>query len=253
MAFASDADACHPAGLPFHLHGSGAHRMLSGSAEFVLDAPAAEQLLLFAADEGGVPVVVSVPTHAVGIARTTQPVLDRSRAFGRVVAEELTVPANSIHRFTDDPGTAVRRIRDRAAVLIACDSIGLGEAMLAATVSYAGTRSQFGRPIGSFQAVKHACADMLVQLTVTRHLVDAAVRGVVANGPESEVAVAMAKSHACATAVDIAGKAMQLHGGYGYTWESGIHRYLERATLNRALYGSPRDYRRRIADRYSRS
>ncbi|MFD0364631.1 acyl-CoA dehydrogenase family protein [Nocardia sp. GCM10030253] len=250
VAFTGDADACRSVGAPFRLRHSGSRRVLSGSAEFVLDAPLADHLLLFATDEDGLPAVVSLAARTAGTVHTAQPLLDRTRTFGAVVADELTVAPASIHRLAGAPAVAVQRLHDRAAVLIACDSLGLSEGILAATVAYAGTRTQFGRPIGSFQAVKHACADMLVRLTVSRHLVDAAVRRVAANHPEAGIAVAMAKSHACAAAVDIAGKAMQLHGGYGYTWDSGIHRYLERATLNRALYGTPAAHRRRVSGRY---
>jgi alkylation response protein AidB-like acyl-CoA dehydrogenase len=132
-------------------------------------------------------------------------------------------------------------------VAVACDSLGLSEAMLAATVAYAKVRQQFGRPIGSFQAVKHACADMLVSISVSRQLVGAAVQAIVDDRPDADVAAAMAKSYACGSAVDIAGKAMQLHGGIGYTWESGIHRYLKRALLNRSLFGSSRAHRGRVA------
>jgi alkylation response protein AidB-like acyl-CoA dehydrogenase len=122
--------------------------------------------------------------------------------------------------------------------------------MLSATVGYAKVREQFGRPIGSFQAVKHACADMLVAVSVSRQLVGAAVQAIAEDHPDADVAAAMAKSHACASAVDIAGKAMQLHGGIGYTWESGIHVYLKRAALNRSLFGSPAAHRRYLAQRY---
>jgi alkylation response protein AidB-like acyl-CoA dehydrogenase len=147
----------------------------------------------------------------------------------------------------------VRRLLDRAAVAVACDSLGLSEAMLAATVNYAQVREQFGRPIGSFQAVKHACADMLVRNCVARRLVTDAVARLAVPGhdPETTVAASMAKSYACGAAVDVAGKAMQLHGGLGYTWESGIHVYLKRAALNRALFGSPAAHRRRLAARYA--
>ena len=130
----------------------------------------------------------------------------------------------------------------RAAVAVACDSLGLCEGMLTATVEYATVRQQFGRPIGSFQAVKHACADMLVTVSVARQLIGTAVESLALDGQDGEavqVAAAMAKSYACAAAVDVVGKAMQLHGGIGYTWESGVHVYLKRALLNRALYGSP--------------
>ena len=153
-------------------------------------------------------------------------------------------------RFDGEPEAAVARLMDRAATAVACDSLGLSEAMLSATVAYAKVRHQFGRPIGSFQAVKHACADMLVATSVSRRLVDTAVAAVAQNRPDAAAAVSMAKSYACGAAVDVVGKAMQLHGGIGYTWESGIHVYLKRAVLNRSLFGSPAEHRRRLAKRY---
>jgi alkylation response protein AidB-like acyl-CoA dehydrogenase len=140
---------------------------------------------------------------------------------------------------------------DRAAVAVACDSLGLMEQMLDRTVAYAKVRQQFGRPIGSFQAVQHACADMLVQVSVCRELTEAAVAAVAAGDPDAWVAASMAKSHVTAAAVGVAGKAMQLHGGMGYTWESGIHAYLKRAALNRELFGGPARHRRRLASRYA--
>jgi alkylation response protein AidB-like acyl-CoA dehydrogenase len=122
--------------------------------------------------------------------------------------------------------------------------------MLDATVAYAKVRHQFGRPIGSFQAVKHACADMLVQVAVSRELAAAAVGQLAAEDPGATVASSMAKSYATSAAVDVVGRAMQLHGGMGYTWESGVHVYLKRAALNRSLFGSPAAHRRRVAGRY---
>jgi alkylation response protein AidB-like acyl-CoA dehydrogenase len=211
---------------------------VSGLAEFVPDAEGAEVVLLLADDDGR-PVVVTTS----GATITPQPVLDDTRALATVTAEGTAVAQS--WPLTADPGS----LRDRGAIAIACDSLGVGEAMLAATVDYARVREQFGRPIGSFQAVKHACADMLVQLSVARHLVDAAV-GTLAEGGDAGVAAAMAKSYACSAAVEVAGTAMQLHGGIGYTWESGVHVYLKRAMLNRALFGSPATHRKRLADRY---
>jgi alkylation response protein AidB-like acyl-CoA dehydrogenase len=159
------------------------------------------------------------------------------------------VAVSELWRFDGDPAVQVRRLADRAAVAVACDSLGLADAMLAATVSYAKVRTQFGRPIGSFQAVKHACADMLVRVCVARQLVTAAVEALSDTG-DGSAAASMAKSYACAAAVDVAGKAMQLHGGIGYTWESGIHTYLKRAAFNRSLFGSPSAHRRRLGRRY---
>ena len=191
----------------------------------------------------------SSPTTAVADTAPTvtpTPVLDETRRLATVATDG----SSELLLFDGDPAAAVRRLRDRAAVAIACDSLGVSEAMLSATVGYAKVREQFGRPIGSFQAVKHACADMLVAVSVSRQLVGAAVQAIAEDQPDADVAAAMAKSHACASAVDIAGKAMQLHGGIGYTWESGIHVYLKRAALNRSLFGSPAAHRKDLAQRY---
>jgi alkylation response protein AidB-like acyl-CoA dehydrogenase len=206
--------------------------------EFVPDAEGADAVLMVT-DAG---VVLTTPVV------TAQPVLDETRRLATVSTDGVEV--TEILRFDGDAGDVVRALRDRAAVAIACDSIGVSEAMLSATVAYAKVRHQFGRAIGSFQAVKHACADMLTSISVSRQLVSAAAEAVAAQQPDTAVAVAMAKSHACAAAVDIAGKAMQLHGGIGYTWESGIHVYLKRAALNRSLFDSPAAHRQELAKRY---
>lgn len=216
---------------------------LDRETAFVADAGRADRLLVVARDPGGDPFVVPVPSGGA----EPRPVLDATRDFARVTVAGL----GPGWRFAGDPEAAVQRLRDRAAVALACDSLGLSEAMLDATVAYAGVRKQFGRAIGSFQAVKHACADMLVQVSLGRELVRAAVDALVADDPDASVAASMAKAHVCGAAVDITGKAMQLHGGVGYTWESGIHVFLKRATLNRAWFGSPAEHRRRIATRYA--
>jgi alkylation response protein AidB-like acyl-CoA dehydrogenase len=229
---------------PFRLERSPGDVRLSGRAEFVPDAAGADRVLVLA-DDGGVVVLVD----ASGLTAGEQPVLDGTRRLAVVVADDVEVDESAVWRFDGDPAAAVRRLRDRAAVAVACDSLGVSEAMLAATVDYASVRQQFGRPIGSFQAVKHACADMLVQISVARQLVGAAVSEL-ADGADASVASSMAKSYACGAAVDVVGKAMQLHGGIGYTWESGVHVYLKRAALNRSLFGTPAEHRRRLAARY---
>ena len=212
---------------------------LTGRAEFVPDAEGADRILVVAAD---------VVVDAAGLTVTPQPVLDETRSLATVTADGADV--SELLRFDGDPHARIRRLHDRAAVAVACDSLGLSEAMLAATVSYAKVRHQFGRPIGSFQAVKHACADMQVAIAVSRQLVAAAVEAVAEDRQDAFAAAAMAKSYTCSAAVDVVGKAMQLHGGIGYTWESGIHVYLKRAALNRSLFGSPAALRKRLAQRY---
>jgi len=234
---------------PFCMKG----KRITGRAEFVPDAAEATRLLIVARlpDRCGWPVIAEVAPGSPGLSVEAQPVVDQTRRLAVVTADDVEVPSASAWLFSgDDQQEAAERLLDRAAVAIACDSLGLMDAMLDATVRYVKVRNQFGRPVGSFQAVQHACADMLVQQTISRELVEAAVRAVASGDPDAWVAASMAKSHVTAAAVDVAGKAMQLHGGIGYTWESGIHAYLKRATLNRALFGSPAQHRRRLATRY---
>ncbi|MGE5696067.1 MAG: acyl-CoA dehydrogenase family protein [Candidatus Sericytochromatia bacterium] len=220
---------------PFALDG----QRLTGKADFVPDAADADVLLVTATDSGGVPVLVETTEATV----TSQPVLDETRRLATVNADR--VATESVWPFSQP-----QRLLDRAAVAVACDSLGVAEAMLAASVSYARVRQQFGRPIGSFQAVKHACADMAVSISIVRQLVGDAADAVAGDRPDAGSAASMAKSYACSTAVNVAGKAMQLHGGIGYTWESGVHVYLKRAALNRSLFGSPAEHRKHLAQRY---
>jgi alkylation response protein AidB-like acyl-CoA dehydrogenase len=234
---------------PFRIERSAGLSRLQGTAAFVPDAADADRILLLARDASAVPVVVAVARDLLKV--EPQPVLDSTRRLARVTADGAALSAESIWHLAGDPEAAARGLADRAALAIACDSLGLGHAMLAATVTYAGQRQQFGRPIGSFQAVKHACADMFVRLSIARELVDAAAAALADGASTAATAVSMAKSYTCSAGVDVTGKAMQLHGGIGYTWESRIHVYLKRAMLNRSLFGSPVAHRRRLARRYA--
>lgn len=238
-----------PESSPFHLELTSRGAKLSGSAEFVVGAPEADLLVLPAVGPEG-PVMIAVATTMSGITVTDRAVVDVTRNLADVALDGVEIDPELVWRFAGDGADALRRLQQRAAVAVACDSLGIAVAMLDATVSYAGVREQFGRKIGSFQAVKHACADMLVQVSVARRLVAAAVREQSETSSGAALSAHMAKSYACSAAVDIVGKAMQLHGGIGYTWESGVHVYLKRAALNRSLYGSPAAHRQQIARRY---
>ncbi len=235
--------------VPFVLErGDGTWR-LKGTTPYVPDAPGSDRLLVPARCDDGV-VVVETDPAGPGVTVVDTPVVDQTRRLGSVTADSAPIDSGCVFRFAGDPWACWRRVRERAAMATACDSLGIAEAMLEATVAYARAREQFGRPIGSFQAVQHACADMLVQVSVSRELVADGVRSVAGDDASSAVAVSRAKSYASAAAVRVAGKAMQLHGGIGYTWESGVHAFLKRAALNRSLFGSPTHHRRRLGRRY---
>ena len=240
---ASESDA------DFFLSDSGG-LSLGGIARFVPDAAPSGPLLVLVAGSDSAPVVVVLEGSAPGVTVTDRPVLDLARRLADVTIEGAAVDPASVLSFQDDGTAAVHRLRLRASVAVACDSLGVAEAMLDTTVEYVKVREQFGRPIGSFQAVKHACADMLVQITISRELLQQAIDAVTRADPTADAAVSMAKSFACSAAVAVAGKAMQLHGGMGYTWESGIHLAVKRAALNRSMFGSPSAHRRSLARRY---
>jgi alkylation response protein AidB-like acyl-CoA dehydrogenase len=232
--------------FPFRLDGAGGGARLVGRAPFVPDAPGAARVLVVAVDAASGPVLVDVAPGA-GVEVRPTPVVDATRSFAEVVADGTPVAPDRRWPLAGDP----RTLLSRGAVAVALDSIGLAQAALDATVAYAAVRHQFGRPIGSFQAVKHACADVEVELAISRRLVADAVGQVVTAAPGAEVAVSMAKAHAVETAVAATGTALQLHGGIGYTWEHGLHAFLKRAVLNRSLFGSPAAHRARLARRYA--
>jgi alkylation response protein AidB-like acyl-CoA dehydrogenase len=235
---------------PFRIEASPEGPRIHGRADFVPDAADVDDLLLLALDADGTPVLVRVDPSVAGLDVVEQPVLDASRRFGAVSASGALVGPASVLTFAGDPHHAASRLVDRAALAGAHDALGLAGAMLDATVAYVGERRQFDRAIGSFQAVKHACADMLVDVTVVTELVRAAAEAFAADDPAAPIAVSRAKARSSEVAVAAAGTAMQLHGGIGYTWEGGIHVHLKRAALDRSLFGSPAAHHRRVAAPY---
>lgn len=238
VAVPADDDAVGGFTPPFGLEGS----TLSGELSFVLDGVGADVLMVVAHDRSGATVAIALPASRLEV--HDQPVVDPTRRLARVEAHRVELDSGTVWHFA--PGRQPVELLDRGAVAVACDSLGLAQGALNATVEYARMRHQFGRPIGSFQAVKHACADMLVQVRLSEALVAEAVRAVASDPASAAAPVSRAKSYATAAAVEVAGKAMQLHGGIGYTWERGIHFYLKRAALNRSLFGSPAAHRRRL-------
>ncbi len=250
--------------FPFTLAGAGSGTEVSGVVEFVVDAPFADMLLLPARDTNGAPSIVAVVAHSPGVTIESRPVVDATRRIARVQLDGVVVDDAHCWALAGDPESWGRRLADRAALGVAFDSVGIAEAMLETTVDYVSEREQFGRPIGSFQAVKHACAQMKVTVTASRaacaEALDA-LDALEAGGGESarpdrleaEAGDAVDRAAALAKqgAVEVAGSALQLHGGIGYTWDSGIHVYLKRAALNRSLHGSPQAHRRRLAARWT--
>ena len=141
-----------------------------------------------------------------------------------------------------------QRVLDVARVLLAAEMLGGAEACLELAVEYACSRKQFDRPIGSFQAIKHACAEMLIEIDATRAAVMFAAMSA-ASGKELHIAAPLVKAQAADTYVLCAGTAIQVHGGIAFTWEHDLHLYFRRAKSTEALFGSSARHRALLANR----
>ncbi|WP_067562972.1 acyl-CoA dehydrogenase [Nocardia acidivorans] len=235
-------------------HGAGANdsvsvragQRLSGRVEPVWDARHATVLVCVAVDASGDPAVAVLPTRTAGFTMTALAGLDLSRAVGR--ADCVAVAAESL--LTGDTARrALAAMRARGALVAAAESLGLAQRTLDRTVEYARGRVQFGRTIGSFQAVKHRLADLVSQVELTRSAVYGAAWGLTTAPEDTDTAIDLAVAAALAadTAVTVTTAAVQLHGGIAITWEHHAHRALRRARAVAALTGGAVRHRRDLA------
>ncbi len=215
---------------------------LQGVSPFVLDGGAATAFVVAATTPDGVDVFI-VPSSAPGVHVQETECLDLSRA--QVMLRLSGAPATALTQ--GGSGTAaVDAGLDRALVALAAEQLGGAQACLDMTVAYVRERTQFGRAIGSFQAVKHRCADALLRIETAR---SAVTRAVAADGDAAALAEAAAVAQAwCSdTYVWVAEECLQLHGGMGFTWEHDAHLYFRRAVADAALLGDARHHRERLA------
>ncbi|MGD9980126.1 MAG: acyl-CoA dehydrogenase family protein [Hyphomonadaceae bacterium] len=202
---------------------------LTGNANELLDGAEAALLLTPVRLAGGMRWALT-ETSRVAVQRGE--LVDRTRSLASARLD--SVPAAVL------PGAAeaiARTLRMHACFAIACDSVGGAKAVLELTVQYLMTREQFGKPIGSFQALKHRCAEHKVAIEAVDALLEEAVARWDRDDEEAELYALLAKSLACEAYASMATDAIQLHGGLGFTWEHNCHLYLKRAKLNQALLG----------------
>lgn len=208
----------------------------------MLDGHSAD-LLLVAAHTGGFArsrtLLFLVRADAPGLVRTRQPTLDETRPQGRVQLRD--VPAELLGDEGVDPLPALAATGRTAAAVLAAEAVGAADRALARTVEHVCRREQFGRPIGSFQAVKHRLADLYVQIQAAR----SAAYYAAWDPDQGALALAQALEALRATA----GEAVQLHGGIGFTWEHDAHLYFKRAAADDLLFGPVHRLRAHAAQR----
>jgi alkylation response protein AidB-like acyl-CoA dehydrogenase len=181
--------------------------------------------------------------HADTVQITPRRLVDRTRAVA-----DITLGQEPLQRFDGVDPEAMRTVAAWAAVLVAADALGAAQRMLDLTVEYVNQRVQFGVPVGSFQAVKHTAAEMLVAIEGTRAVVQYAAWAVGAGEPQSELDAWVAKTRSARAASSVADKALFLHGAVGYTWEHDLQLLFKRAHSDAQLYGGSGHYDHRIAD-----
>ena len=215
---------------------------LTGVKNYVLDGCSADLLLVVARSSDGVGLFAVDAAAAGGtLERTPLPTFDPTRRQARV--ELRATPARRVGAGT----AAVEQALRTGAVLLAAEQVGLAAWALDTAVAYAGIREQFGRPIGSFQAIKHKCADMLLRLEGARSASAFALWAAAERPEELPQAAAIAKSYCSEAASFCAGQCLQVHGGIGFTWEHPTHLYLKRAKSAESLLGSPARHRAELA------
>ena len=239
-----DAALSEAAQTRLELSARGPDVVVTGSKAWVPDADRVEAFVVVARDDDELALLfVRRDDHGVELRPlttidTTRPLaaVELREARGRLLARGATAR------------TAVQAVRDRALTLAAAEAVGIGQRVLDLACDYARERRQFGRAIGTYQAVSHALADVYVQVELSRSLVVWAALAVDASEPDADVAVAAAAAKAIPAAVDACERAIQVHGGIGTTWESPLHRYYKRALSLAALDGPPARHRARVAD-----
>lgn len=218
---------------------------IDGTVRDLPDAPGAT-LLILDATRNGAPCWLLIPADAPGVVVERIPLMDTTRTLGNVVLTNVA-PDEDVILSAVDHGAVRDRLLQTGCLALAADALGGGQAVLALTIEYMKVREQFGRVIGSFQALKHRVADHQTALTGSRALLDHAA-SLPETHPEALLYAISAKAHITRIVADIARDCIQLHGGVGFTAEFPPHLYLKRAKLNEALYGTQVALLDRVAD-----
>jgi len=211
---------------------------VSGRSDPTPYAPVAD-LAIVVADDGEGPAVFAVSLSQAG-RPPREPAMDLTRPFGWLRFEREPAQRLGGKDAADD-------LLDRGAASTAAEMLGAADHVLAMAVGYAKERVQFGRPIGSFQAVKHRCADMLVDVEGMRSTAYWAAWCIGAADPDASVAASTAKIWGSDASKRVMASALQVHGGIGFTWEHDLHFFLKRAQYDQLAYGGATAHRDRLA------
>ena len=252
LAVAEEAGSWDPADVAAVAEPDGSSWRLTGEKHYVMEATGADELAVAArlrdtrGDEGiGVFVVAG---GTAGLELRPLASFDASRNYATLTLDGVVVAGDRALGPVGDAAGALRRALEEATAALALELVGTCQAILDTNVEYAKEREQFGAPIGSFQAVKHKLADMLVAVERARATAYFAAATIAEDDPRRTLAVAMAKAAAGDCQRLVTQDGIQLLGGIGYTWEHDMHLYVKRATGDAAVFGTASEHRARVAD-----
>ena len=245
VAFTEDSGRWDADGITMTAAKSGDGWTLDGHKMFVIDGHTANVVIVAARTDKGVSLF-TVAGDASGLTRTALSTMDQTRKQARL--EFSGVPAKLLG--TEGGGLdTLSRMLDLAAVALAAEQVGGAQRVLEMSVEYAKVRVQFGRPIGSFQAIKHKCADMLLEVESAKSAAYYAGWAAAELNEELPVVASLAKAYCSDAYFHAAAENIQIHGGIGFTWEHDAHLYFKRAKSSELLFGDPTNHRELLAQR----
>jgi len=239
-------------GITLTATAKGAGFTLDGTKLFVHDANTADVIVVAArtasgkSPEEGVSLFL-VPKGTPGLSVTLLPTMDQTRKLCEVAFKNVEVGADALMGQAGSGWAPLARVIDRATVALCAEMCGGAQKVLEMTVEYAKIRQAFGRPIGSYQGVKHKAADMLVDVENSKSITYYAAWAMDEDVPEGPLAVSMAKAYVSDAYRRVAGAGIQLHGGIGFTWEHDLHLYFKRAKGSEFTFGDATWHRERVA------
>jgi alkylation response protein AidB-like acyl-CoA dehydrogenase len=242
VALAEEAGSWNPRDLAMTASGENGSWSLTGDKFYVTDGHIADVVLVVAPTVAGISVF-AVNSGAAGLSTALLSTMDKTRKLARLTFADT--PA----RLVGTEGTAaaaVDHMLDLAAVALAAEQVGGAQRAMEIAVDYAKIREQFGRPIGSFQAIKHKCANMLLEVESARSAAYYAGWAASEGDAELPAAASVAKSYCSEAYVHAAAENIQIHGGIGFTWEHPAHLYFKRAKSSELLLGAPEYHRERL-------